>query len=159
MSQLYAKQEKHVLFEVKVPPGTVGQKRGLADVGVSYANLANKKRGTKRASVGVEYAASPTAVASKQNKAVLEAAIEAIGNDENKRAVTLRDQGKVDEAQRVLQTNAANLQREAVRLKSQKLIDSGRQNAIDAQEIKGDYTRARKTMRENQTKSMSQRSW
>jgi hypothetical protein len=30
------KQQKHVLFEVKVPPGTAGKRRAPADVAVNH---------------------------------------------------------------------------------------------------------------------------
>jgi Ca-activated chloride channel family protein len=66
LSQLYAKQQKHVLFEVKVPPGVAGKKRALADVGVSYANMISKQRGKKRAPVAVEFRRRDVVAATEQ---------------------------------------------------------------------------------------------
>ena len=151
LAQLYAKQEKHILFEVKVPPGAAGKKRALADVAVSYANMISKKQGSKRNAVAIEFSAAAQTVASRQNKQVMEAAVEAIATDQNRRAVALRDEGKVKEAEKVLETNARYLAKEASRLQSKKLETYGKQNAEDAGKLKGeDWGRTRKGMRANQ---------
>lgn len=160
LSQLYAKQEKFVVFEVKVPPGQAGNKRSLANVGVSYANMISKQRGAKRGAVGVEFSAAPQVVASRQNKRVMESAVEAIATDQNRRAVVLRDQGKVKEAQQVLESNATYLTRESARLSSDKLKVYGAKNARDAKSLQpAQWNRARKEMVEEQTKNSMQRSW
>ncbi|HEY5927260.1 MAG TPA: VWA domain-containing protein [Kofleriaceae bacterium] len=132
LSQLYAKQQKYVLFEVKVPPGNAGKKRALADVAVNYSDLINKSKGSKKSSIGVEFASAKLAVAKKQNKQVLEAAVEAIAADQSRQAVSLRDQGKVKEAKEVLVDNARYLQENAARLKSQRLQGYSKQNEVDA---------------------------
>jgi Ca-activated chloride channel family protein len=160
LSQLYAKQQKHVLFEVKVPPGAAGKKRALADVGVSYANMISKKRGMKRAPVAVEFSAARDVVAAKQNKLVMEAAVEAIATDENRRAVALRDQGKLKEAEKVLQTNADYLAKESTRLRSKKLEVYSKKNAKDAKSLDDrNWNQTRKGMRATQHKNASQQSW
>lgn len=160
LSQLYAKQQKHVLFEVKVPPGAAGKKRALADVAVKYANMISKKRGTKRDAVAIEFSAAPKLVAARQNKKVMEAAVEAIATDENRRAVALRDQGKIQEATRVLRDNARYLEKEAGRLKSIKLQTYGVQNSVDARNIaKPNWNQTRKSMRADQHRNSSQQAW
>jgi len=160
MAQLYAKQEKHVLFEVKVPPGTAGKKRALADVAVSYANMISKKPGSKRNAVAVEFSSAALTVASRQNKQVMEAAVEAIATDQNRRAVALRDEGKVKEAEKVLETNARYLEKEASRLQSKKLETYGKENAEDAVKMKGeDWNQTRKGMRAKQHKNATQQSY
>jgi len=159
LAQLYAKQQKHVLFEVKVPPGMAGNKRALADVAVSYANMISKKHATKRAAAAVEFSRAKDQVAARQNKSVIEAAVEAIATDNNRRAVALRDQGKVDEASKVLEGNAVYLKQESQRLGSKKLEAYGNENELDSKNVKSDWGKARKTMRETQTKNSMQRSW
>ena len=159
LAQLYAKQQKHVLFEVKVPPGMAGNKRALADVAVSYANMVSKKRATKRAGAAVEFSLAKEQVAARKNKGVMEAAVEAIATDNNRRAVALRDQGKVDEASKELERNAVYLKRESQRLGSKKLEAYGDENELDSKNVKKDWGKARKTMRETQTKNSMQRSW
>lgn len=160
LSQLYAKQQKHVLLEVKVPPGAAGKKRALADVAVSYANMLSKQKATRRAAAAVEFSAAPGAVAARQNKQVLEAAALAIATDNNRKAVALRDQGNARDAERVLQDNARYLKQEAARLQSKQLEVYGERNAQDAVQVKGqDWGRARKTMREDQAKKATQQAW
>ncbi len=162
LSQLYAKQQKHVLFEVKVPPGAAGKKRALADVAVNYANMISKQKATRRGAAAVEFSATRDVVAARQNKQVLEAAVEAIATDNNRKAVALRDQGNTKDAEKVLQDNAAYLQQEATRLSSKKLEVYGNKNAQDAVRVKAgaqDWERARKSMREDQTKRANQQAW
>lgn len=160
LSQLYAKQQKHVLFEVKVPPGAAGKKRALADVAVSYANMISKRKGARRAAAAVEFSAAREVVAARQNKQVLEAAIEAIATDNNRKAVALRDQGNTKDAEQVLKDNAAYLRQQATRLRSKKLEAYGARNAQDAVEIKSqDWGRARKSMREDHAKKATQQAW
>lgn len=160
LSQLYAKQQKHVLFEVKVPPGAAGKKRALADVAVSYANMMSKQKATRRAAAAVEFSAARDAVAARQNKGVMEAAALGIATDNNRKAVALRDQGNARDAEKVLQDNARYLKQEATRLKSKQLEVYGERNAKDAVDVKsGDWGRARKTMREDQAKKATQQAW
>lgn len=162
LSQLYAKQQKHVMFEVKVPPGAAGKKRALADVAVSYANMISKQKATKRGAAAVEFSTARDAVVARTNKKVMEAAVEAIATDNNRKAVALRDQGNAQDAEKVLQDNAAYLQKEATRLQSKKLEVYGQKNAYDAKQVKAparDWERARKSMREDQTKRATQQTW
>jgi Ca-activated chloride channel family protein len=159
LAQLYAKQQKYVLFEVKVPPGRAGNKRALADVAVSYANMISKKRATKKAGAAVEFSMAKDLVASRQNKKVMADAVEAIGIDNNRKAVALRDQGKVDEASQELERNAVYLKQQSAKLKSKKLDDYGEENELDSKNVKQDWGKARKTMRESQTKKAKQQSW
>lgn len=162
LSQLYAQQQKHVLFEVKVPPGAAGKKRALADVAVSYANMISKQKGARKAAAGVEFSAARDAVAARQNKKVIEAAVEAIATDNNRRALALRDQGNTKDAERVLNDNAAYLKQNATKLQSQRLQSYGERNARDAVQIKSsaqDWQRARKAMREDHAKKATQQAW
>lgn len=160
LSQLYAKQQKHVVFEVKVPAGTAGAKRRLADVGVSYANMLSKQKASRRGAVAIEFSGAPAAVAARQNKKVIEAAVEAIATDQNRRALALRDAGNVAEASQVLENNAVYLKQEAARLGSKKLEGYGTKNASDAKGVRErDWSKTRKTMREDQMSNSMQRGW
>jgi Ca-activated chloride channel family protein len=162
LSQLYAKQQKHVLFEVKVPPGAAGKKRALADVAVKYANMISKQKATRRGAAAVEFSAARNVVAARQNKQVMEAAALAIAADNNRKAVALRDQGNARDAEKILRDNAAYLQKEATRLQSKKLEVYGKRNAQDAVKVKAgaqDWGRARKAMKEDHAKRATQQAW
>ncbi len=43
LNQVYGEQEKYVLLEVEVPAGEAGPSRGLAQVAVSYVNMASNR--------------------------------------------------------------------------------------------------------------------
>ncbi len=160
LSQLYAEQQKYVLFEVKVPPGAAGKRRDVASVAVSYNNMITKKKAASHDSVAVSFTKQAKQVAKHQNKDVMVAAVEAIGVAENQRAVALRDQGKVKEAKKVLEKNAKYLAGQSHRYRSTKLQDYSIQNTTDSQNLApAAWGRQRKAMREEQTKSVQQRSW
>ncbi len=161
LSQLYASQQKFLLFEVKVPPGSAGGKRDVANVAVSYANMINKQKATKKSAVAVAFTGTRTEVAKHQNKKVLEAAVEAIGADNNRRAVALRDAGKVAEAQATLESNARYLEDNATHLQSKKLADYSEKNAKAAKDVvkPAAWNKARKTMRKEQYSIDAQQAW
>jgi Ca-activated chloride channel homolog len=160
MNQLYAQQEKHVVFEVKVPPGIAGNRRALADIGVSYANMINKQKASRRGAVSVEFSAAQDVVAARRNARVMENAVEAIATEENRRALALRDAGRVREAQVVLDNNATYLNQNAVDLGSSRLRSYGQRNSDNARSLgSGDWARTRKDMRDGQISNQLNRGW
>jgi Ca-activated chloride channel homolog len=160
LGQLYAAQSKHVVFEVRVPAGVAGATRDLAAVDVTYANLVTDKPGARRAAVGVAFTTDDTAVAAKEDKAVMAAAVELIATDNNDRAVALRDAGNIAEARQLLEDNARYLAREGSRLGSTSLVDYGLANSVDAQNLDdGRWERQRKSMRDTQSRNVQQRGW
>lgn len=106
MGQLYSNQEKFVLLEVAVPPGKAGQNRRIANVEVTYANMHTQQRDHLSGKTGVRYSHSKKVVKRNVNKPVMGAAVKQIANEKSKRAVTLRDAGKVKEARQALTENA-----------------------------------------------------
>lgn len=160
IGQLYAEQSKHVIFEVRVPAGTVGSKLDVADVDVHYTNLIKDKASTRHATVAVGFTKDPAIVAAKENKTVAAAAVEAVATATNIQAVALRDAGQIDDARQLLQDNAAYLAREGARLGSTTLNDYSVQNAYDSQNLTDDaWQRQRKSMREQQAVNNTQRGW
>ena len=161
LSQLYASQQKYVLFEVKVPSGDAGKKRQIANVTAKYANMISKKSGEKQKAATIAFTAARGDVAKNQNKQVLEAAVEAIAMDQNRRAVALRDAGKVQEAQKVLEDNARYLDDNAGKLASKKLQDYGKVNADNAKHMTkpADWNRERKSMKADEHAKATQQSY
>lgn len=160
LNQLYAKQEKFFLLEVAVPATKAGVRKDFAEVAVSYDNMHTKKRARLRDEVAVAFSGSPKEVARKQQRAVMVAAVEAVATEQNRMAVTLRDQGKISEAKQLLEGNAVYLKNESKRLKSKKLEKYGFDNESDAANLAPDrWNKQRKSMREEQYKNASQRAW
>jgi Ca-activated chloride channel family protein len=81
--------------------------------------------------------------------------VEQISADNNVRAMMLRDQGKVDEARKVLQHNTQYLYDNAARYNSKRLQDYGVSNEGDAKNLSpGKWKKRRKEMREMQFEFM-----
>ena len=106
MNQLYSDQEKYILLEVEVPEGTADQTRDLARVTVSYQNMANRQQEDVRDRVSVSYSSSSDEIARSRNREVVTTATKQVANEMSKKALQLRDEGKREEAQRVLNSSA-----------------------------------------------------
>lgn len=152
LNQLYARQERFFLLEVELPAGTSGTSREVATVEVSYANMLTSKTDRLSSAVGVGYATTLAEVEARTSKDVMVAAVEAIANEQSRLAVTLRDEGNVAAAQKVLLDNATYLDQNASKYASQKLKASSTLNASNAEEITNgaSWSGTRKAMRKNQ---------
>ncbi|MBI2376142.1 MAG: VWA domain-containing protein [Deltaproteobacteria bacterium] len=152
MNQLYARQEKFLLLEVKVDPAAAGKTQELARVNVSYADVAAKGATARlSASASVMFSLVPAEVERATNREVMVAAVEALATKRNELALALRDEGKVKEAERVLLENSATLREAAVRFGSQKLDSYGTANEVDARNLAPEgWNQRRKLMRKQQ---------
>jgi len=79
LNQLYAKQEKYFLLELEVAPRKDGERLDLAEIHLSYANLATMKTDHRSRKLAVEFSAQPALVAKSENREVMVAAVEALG--------------------------------------------------------------------------------
>lgn len=110
LNQLYANQEKYVLLEVLPAQGKNRQSKPLADVAVSYNNLATQKTDTHREQLAVRYSSSRDEVAKAVVEDVMvESAIQQMAL-ESEQAIELMDQGRFEEAKSRLEQSAAALQ-------------------------------------------------
>ena len=128
-----------------------GARRELARVAVDYENMVTRKRHKLNRKLGVQFSSSRQKVAKSENREVMVAAIEAMAVAQNRQAVTLRDQGKVEEARNVLLRNARALERHSVRYRSKRLKKYSADNLDDAANLDGkSWNRQRKSMRRTQ---------
>jgi Ca-activated chloride channel homolog len=118
MSQLYSQQEKYVVLEVAVPARKAGQSMDLADVDVSYLNMQSKSTERMNRSVNVSFSDSEQAVANATDKKTMISAVQQVANEKSKNALRLRDEGKVEEAKKVLEENSNYLSQNAASLGS-----------------------------------------
>ena len=108
----------------------------------------------------VKISNSTAAVDDNRNESVVVASIELIANEYNKRAVDLRDQGKIAEAEQVLEDNAVYLETAAKKYKSKKLKKSAGYNRADKANLApGRWKARRKVMRDNQYEADMQQAW
>lgn len=123
MRQLYSRQEKFVLLEVEVPPMPAGRRLDIASVNISYANMETKTTDALASAVQATFSDSPALVEKSVNRNVMVPVVEAIGVEVNRRAVTLRDKGQINEARKLFNDNAQWLKANSVALKSKKLAE------------------------------------
>jgi len=160
LNQLYADQEKYVLLELEVPGGRRGERRPLADVEVTYANMATKSSERVTGQASAFFTDQTELVRRAENREVMVAVVEQVATERNELALALRDQGKIEEAQRALLDNASYIQQNAVDLDSESLSKLATENVQQSEGLEGaDWERSRKQMRETQEKVKQQRSW
>jgi Ca-activated chloride channel homolog len=161
LSQLYARQQKHVLFEVQVPASAANTARDVANVAVNYRNLVTRKLARASGKGHIAFTAAPELVARKQNKDVMVAAIEAIAAEKNRQAMALRDQGNVDAARQAFQANAEYMASNGAKLDSAKLKKEAAKPAAAAAKVDkpADWAQTRKAVTEDNYATESQRAW
>lgn len=162
INQLYANQEKYLLIEVQLPAAADGSVRDVADVRIEYNNTQSGVRESRKSAVQVRYSSSDAEVESGRNEKVIVTSIELLANENNRLAVSLRDQGKTDQAARLLQKNVDFLEKNADTHQSAKLKKLAGDNKRDKAEIDAPapvWNNRRKEMRSRQYKSDQQMAW
>nr|WP_256484304.1 VWA domain-containing protein [Citrobacter meridianamericanus] len=161
LNQLYANQEKYVMLEVLPARGSAAQSKPLADVNVSYDNLATRQKERWNEKLAVRYTASAGEV--KQalvEDVVVDSAIQksAIQNEE---ALKLMDEGKMDEAKAVLlgsanELNALPVNEPAAKIKAQESAEANRQ-MLQKMDMESKES-SRKSLKEQNYKTKNQSS-
>lgn len=128
LNQLYANQEKYVLLEVVPAKGKANQQQVLADVQVTYNNMASQRPENYDSKVNIAYTKSAEIVKKSQIDDIVIDSTAQKAAIENERAIRLMDEGKVQEASAVLQANAAsfdsiNLNSDAAKSKAKDLAE------------------------------------
>ena len=157
LNQVYGDQEKYVLLEVEVQPQRAGTERNIAGVNVAYINMGSKGSDRIARSISARFTESASLIESNTNAAVMASAIEQVAVERNKVAVSLRDQGKIEEARRALLDNAAFLSENAVKYNSKELGEYVDKNKKDAESLApGVWETQRKAIRDEQNVRQSQ---
>jgi Ca-activated chloride channel family protein len=160
LNQLYADQEKFVLFEVEVPGRSAGSELEIATVDVRYANTVSRTTDVLGSRAVVSFSSSWATVESGQNKGVLVASVELLANEANKNAVALRDQGRIEEAEAALEANAAFLDKEAARYKSEQLRGRAASNRKAKMKLApSEWNKQRKAMADDAFQLENQQAW
>ena len=160
MNQLYSEQEKYVMLEVEIPATKAGKSRDVAEVRVSYANMQTKTTDRLTSAVNANFSESLADVEAKLNAHVCAAAVLQISNAQNKLATTLRDQGDIEGARRVLLENSKYLGENAVKYNVEILQLRCADNLDQAKNLAGpEWAKYRKAMREQQITDDRQQSY
>ncbi|MFZ2957384.1 MAG: VWA domain-containing protein [Candidatus Ozemobacteraceae bacterium] len=159
LNQLYGNQEKLILLEFE----SAGQMATppLMDVRISYTNLKNKQTETFASQVGVQFSEKAEEISAKENRDVMISATHLIANDSYKVATRLRDEGKIEEAKKVLLSNMEYLNKRAAEYEAPELKKFAEQNDEDASNIKDEavWNKTRKGMRKIQHTADNQQSY
>ena len=160
LNQLYSRQEKFIVVEVEVPAGRPGQKLQIASVDVSYGNMATKKNDTLSGKADVSFTQLAKQVKENQDKKVMVSAVRMVANETNKRALELRDKGKVKQARELLENNYKALNDYADEFDDATLLKDAKFNRQQAGEVSGkNWNKARKSMRKMQYMNDMQQSY
>lgn len=150
-NQVYGGQEKFVLVEVEIDGGLPGHQGALATVTTSYLDLLSGRSESDRRLVTVRFTDSVTEADAAVNTDVMIARAEAIANERSRLALELRDRGALQDAQIMLDNNAAYLEEAATRYRSERLNKQAKDNKVDATSLTDEaWNSRRKVMRKRQ---------
>jgi Ca-activated chloride channel family protein len=120
LGQVYAATEHYVLLEVEIDPAVAAAgERELGTVKVAYTQGDKGEPQTLTKAVLARFTASEAEIAAGVDAKVTAAVMEQAVLERARGAVSLRDAGKYDEAQRLLQQNAKDIDAYAASEKSQ----------------------------------------
>ncbi len=157
MNQLYSEQEKYVVVEVEVESGKVDETRRVADVAVSYANLATLTPDRLTSELSVRFSDQAEVVEAQANAPVMAACVLLVATENNEQAMQLRDKGDIAGAKQALFDNAAYLESSAHKWDSSALKDYGFSNLSQSAAIDSpDWSATRKRMIELQIENNRQ---
>ncbi len=163
LNQVYGKQEKYLVVELKVSEARAKGRAQAAKVEVNYTDLASKQRASLKGEAELRFSDSDADIRASVDKDVLASVTTQIATERSEKAVALRDSGKTDEAKRVLQENAAYLKEQADKLPSAAaapLKELSKRNLKDAENLNSNvWERTRKSMRADQYKNKTQQSY
>lgn len=160
LGQLYSQQERYFVLEIEVPYGASGDTRPVGDVAVSYLNMLTQTVDKLTSSLAVKFTTSPEVAAADVNKEVLSACAIQIANERNREATRLRDEGKIDQARELLQSNAEYLRAESERFQLPELNSRAALNAAQAGNLSApNWAENRKRMVEEQYGDSVQQSY
>jgi Ca-activated chloride channel family protein len=106
-------KDKYALFEVRVPAGSAGRSREVAEVEIGYADPATNQRHTDLRKVTLAYEADRRVVDEKMNRQVVKETALTRVSEAKREAVSLADRGDVAAACAVMKQGAFELEKAA----------------------------------------------
>jgi len=157
LNQLYAGQEKYVLIEVELPPAPAGAAREVADLDLAWLDLQSGKDQRYKATAKVSYTAKPEEARKSLNADIAADVAVQLAAQASERALELRDEGKLEEAQATLKASGVELKAMAAELGNTMLYDLAEENIMVAEELESaDWNVQRKEMRARQYELQNQ---
>lgn len=151
LGQLYSKQQRYFVLEVEVPFGSDGGAMPVADVEVEYLNMVTETTDKLASSVEVKFTNDPKIAEKSVDKEILASCVIQIANERNRKATSLRDQGKIEEARNLLRMNCAYLDDYGTQLGLPELQERSKLNLLQSNLLEAkNWGATRKGMRESQ---------
>ena len=147
-NQIYSQQQKYVLLEIEVAAGAANSTRDIAEVSVSYANMATKTTDSLTNRIATRFSKEKTELLASVDRDVMVACVSQIANDNAKLAVSLRDEGKIEEARELFISNGQYLTTNAAAYAAPELETYGKQQRETSQKLEAkDWGTSRKDVR------------
>ncbi len=166
LKRIGAKQERYVILELQLSKGIAQGSAAIADVNVSYVDPKTKQRNKLTGKANVSFSASQDEVSRSRSAAVGASVASQMANEVSARAVASRDAGKVEDAKKQLEQNAATLRAEADRIGAQApaaaapLRRLSEKAEADAKAMSGgDWNKQRKSMTADQYRTTNQQKY
>lgn len=161
LNQVYSLQEKYILVEVEIPAMGAGSTRTVADVRGTYLNLQTTGMPVLTRAVSVRASTSQDELVKNRQKEVAEAVALQKNVLAGAQAIRLRDEGRVEEAKKVLEDSAAELDLLSEELDSPILEQAGAAATQDAKDLEKEeeWQVQRKSMRASQYSTENQQSY
>ena len=157
LNQLYSEQEKYVMLEVMAEPSIAGDEVEIAEVSMSYANMITHELDELSATISAEITDSEEVVQENIAEAPMVAAVQQQGILNEEKAISLRDQGKIEEAEEVLKDNAVFLEYNAQVFGDDRLSSDADKSLEAIGNLEGDrWNQQRKAMRSDHYKGKVQ---
>lgn len=151
LGQLYSRQERYFIVEVEVPFGEHESSTPLADVAVDYMNMYTETPEKVTSTVQVKFSNDVEIAQKDVDSTILGSCVIQIANERNRKATSLRDSGKIEEARKLLMQNGAYLDRFNTLYKIPELKSRSKMNYFQADNLLGrQWAATRKAMRESQ---------
>ncbi len=158
LNQLYGKQQKYAVLELEVPRGASAGDLSVADVELSYSAFGETKRSTDRSQVSVRITPKAEDEQASLNPAVMGEITTQLANEVHEEAVRMRDIGQVDEAKKLLNGYATQLDQQAASSGVAAAAPIAKQFRSDADKLgdEANWNKTRKAMKasEHKTKTM-----
>jgi Ca-activated chloride channel family protein len=135
LNQLYGGQEKYLLVRVELAPGRDGESRLLADAEVSFEEATRRRSAQATASGRIRFSRDTSEVAKSVNVPVSREYTLNRNAQDLERAVRLADEGKKEEAARVMRESAGRLEAAATALAEPDLEIAARRQRAHSDEV------------------------
>ena len=160
LNQLYSKQDKYIVLEVETQPAARRGALEIARVTTSYANMLTHTTDVLTSTISAQITDSEEVVKRNIDKEAMVATIEQQGILNEERAIFLRDQGRREEAERMLQDNAAFLEANAALYGADTLYFGARKSLEAAANLDdARWNQQRKMLRSDHYRAKTQQSY